>query len=88
MKSSKDTILETEYMNSLIEKYGYMLKVEDLCEILQVSRPVVDRMLIGGDIPAAKAGNMYRVSTCSFAQWWRKKSNEQMQELHKKLFRT
>lgn len=55
--------LKEAFMNSIIDKYGYMLTVENICEILQVSRPAVDRMLDTGVLAAIKVGKCYRVAS-------------------------
>ena len=47
-----------------------MLSVDDICAILDVSRPTVDRMIERGELPAAKIGNRARVATSDFVNWW------------------
>lgn len=47
------------------------LTVTDIMGLLKVSRPVVDRMIKSGRLPAAKiGGRQYRVRTNDFIKWW------------------
>lgn len=55
---------------AFFSEHGMFLTVQDLSEILKVSRFVVDRMLKNGDLPAAKLGGQYRVRTDDFLKWW------------------
>ena len=58
-------------------EYGIFLTVNDMAELLKVSRFVIDRLLKSGQLPAAKLGGQYRVRTDDFFKWW---DNEVKQE--------
>ena len=60
-----------------LSEYGAFLMVNDMAELLKVSRFVIDRMLKTGRLPAAKLGGQYRVRTEDFFKWW---ENEVKQE--------
>ncbi len=63
---------------ALISERGLFLTIYDIMDLLKVSRPVVDRMLKTGRLPAAKVnGHQYRVRTDDFVKWW---DNEVKQE--------
>lgn len=62
---------------ALTQEYGMFLTVTDMTKLLKVSRPVIDRMLKCGRLPAAKLGGQYRVKTEDFFKWW---DNEVKQE--------
>lgn len=64
-------------------EYGLFLTVNDLCDILKVSRYVIDRMLKCGELPAAKLGGQYRVRVDDFTKWW----DEQVENEKKNLLR-
>ena len=57
-------------LSHLIETYGPFLTVSNMTDILQVSRPNIDRLIAIGDLPAAKIGKQYRVKTDDFVKWW------------------
>ena len=64
-QKSNDTVL-----SRLLDQYGPFLSLDNLTEILQVSRPGIDSLLAAGDLPAAKIGRQYRVRTDDFVKWW------------------
>lgn len=66
-----------------LTEYGLFLTVDDLCQLLKVSRYVVDRLLKNGKIPAAKLGGQYRVRVDDFMKWW----DEQVRNEKKNLLR-
>ena len=56
---------------ALVSEHGMFLTVSDMMELLKVSRPVVDRMIKSGRLPAARmGGRQYRVRTDDFTKWW------------------
>lgn len=65
------------------ERFGVFLTVADLCEILKVSRFVVDRMLRSGELPAAKIGGQYRVYIDDFQKWWEQQVREEQKSILK-----
>ena len=50
----EDTMESKNTIAYLAEKYGLFLTVSNLTEILQVSRPVIDNLILTGDLPCAK----------------------------------
>ena len=54
----------------LFDQYGPFLSVDNITDILQVSRPGIDSLLAAGDLPAARVGRQYRVKTDDFVKWW------------------
>ncbi len=74
-------------MDRLIQKYGFYLTVEDLCDLLQVSRPVVDRMIAIRELPVTKVGKMYRVATDDYVLWWNERVQRDRKETQIKLLR-
>lgn len=63
---------------TLISDRGLFLTIYDIMDLLKVSRPVADRLLKTGRIPAAKVnGRQYRVRADDFVKWW---ENEVKQE--------
>lgn len=63
------------------EQYGAFLTVNELTEILKVSRFVVDRMLKTGQIPAAKLGGQYRVRTDDLFAWWQREVKQEQKNI-------
>ena len=57
-------------LSRLLDQYGPFLSVDNMTDILQVSRPGIDNLLATGDLPAAKIGRQYRVRTDDFVKWW------------------
>ncbi len=64
-KKSNDSVL-----SYLLDKYGPFLTVSNMIEVLQVSRPGIDHLIVTGDLPAAKIGKQYRIKTDDFVKWW------------------
>ncbi len=62
-----------EYMEYLIEKYGASLTVDNVAEILGVSRRIVDNMIHAGSIPSMCVGKRHRIPVNKFIDW----SNQQ-----------
>ena len=74
-------------LQSLHDKYGSFLNVQDLCKILKVSRFVIDRMLKKGELPAAKLGGQYRVRTDDLIKWWDEQLKQEQRNLLKDCLR-
>ena len=56
---------------ALINERGLFLTIYDIMDLLKVSRPVADRLLKTGRLPAAKVnGRQYRVRADDFVKWW------------------
>ena len=70
-------------LSHLIETYGPFLTVSNMTDILQVSRPNIDRLIAIGDLPAAKIGKQYRVKTDDFVKWW----NGRVQQTQKNILK-
>ena len=66
-------------------QHGAFLTVNDLMEILKLSRGIVDRMLKSGQLPAAKIGGQYRVRTDDFLKWWDNQVKQEQKNILNKL---
>ena len=77
-KKPSDSVL-----SYLIGLYGPFLTVTNMTEILQVSRPVIDRLIGTGDLPAAKVGKQNRIQTDDFVKWW----NRRVQQTQKNILK-
>lgn len=44
--------------------------VPEVATILRVSRPIVDRLILQGRLPAAKVGGQYRIRSDDLQKWW------------------
>lgn len=70
----------------LVNEHGAFLTVYDVMELLKVSRPVVDRMLKTGKLPAARfGGRQYRIRTDDFAKWWDREVKQEQRNILKGL---
>lgn len=78
---------KNEYLSRLIEQYGFMLTVDNLCAILSVSRPTVDKMIDSGELPAARVGNRARIAAYDFVSWWDARVLAQQKEMLKGCLR-
>lgn len=67
MKLTQSDVNTISYLS---EQYGMFLTVSDIMTILRVSRPVVDNLILTGELPCAKAGKQYRIDINSFWRWW------------------
>ena len=66
----------------LVNDRGMFLTVADVMELLKVSRPVVDRMIKTGKLPAAKfGGRQYRIRTDDFSKWWDKEVKQEQRNI-------
>ena len=70
MTNNADYLLKKTFMDTIVEKYGLFLGVRELCDVLQVSRPLVDQMIATRELPVVKIGKMYRISADEFANWY------------------
>ena len=66
-KAMSDT--SRQYMNNIIEKYGYMLTVNNLCEILGTTRGIIDLMIHTGNLPVIWVGKRARIPVDAFVKW-------------------
>lgn len=58
-------------ITALVKEKGLFLTIYDIMELLKISRPVADRLLKTGRLPAAKVnGRQYRVRSDDFIKWW------------------
>ena len=64
MQHNKDVI------SYLIDTYGVFLTVDNITEIIKVSRPIVDGLIRSGDLPSIRVGRQYRVGVADFIQWY------------------
>ena len=85
--NDRDNKIRNAYLDHIIEKYGFSLSVEDLCELLQVSRPQVDRLIHLGVLPVAKIGRQTRMTADDFVIWWRKRVEDSQREAQIRLLR-
>lgn len=67
MKKSVNNSRTLEY---LMDKYGPFLSMDQVCEILGLSRDSVDRKIFTGEIPSGKVGKRRLVSTEDLMNWW------------------
>lgn len=65
----------------LLDKYGFYLSIENICELLKVSRPTVDSMIQRAELPAIKVGKQYRVSCSDFLSWSTNKVKKTQKEI-------
>ena len=70
MTNNESYLLKKTFMDTIVEKYGLFLGVRELCDVLQVSRPLVDQMIATRELPVVKIGKMYRISADEFANWY------------------
>jgi excisionase family DNA binding protein len=70
MVSGADYMLKKSFMDAIVEKYGLFLGVKDMCEILHISRPLVDQLIATRDLPAVRFGNRFRISADEFVNWY------------------
>ncbi len=66
-KAMSDT--SKQYMNFIIEHYGYTLTVNDLCEILGTTRRTIDIMIHTGNLPVVWIGKRARIPVDEFVKW-------------------
>lgn len=79
---SNQTSVSNEALYAAITAF---LSIEDLMELLDLSRPTITKLIKTGDLPAAKIGNKYRIRKEDFEDFWQRKINEQ-QEAYRKRF--
>ncbi len=77
----EDTMESKNTIAYLAEKYGLFLTVSNLTEILQVSRPVIDNLILTGDLPCAKVGKQYRIDLISFLKWWNNRVGQEQKNI-------
>lgn len=87
MANTRTSQTEYAYMDMLIQKYGYFLTVTDICEILKVSRRIVDPMIRSGEIPSEQIGKRRRVAVDTFVEWSRERCAADQKEQQVSLFR-
>ena len=56
--------------NYIFDQFGVFLSINDACKILKISRDVLDRMVHSGEMPAAKIGGRYIISTEDLVEWF------------------
>ncbi len=66
-KAMSDT--SKQYMNNIIDRYGYMLTVSNLCEILGTTRGIIDLMIHSGNLPVVWVGKRARIPVDEFVKW-------------------
>ena len=71
---------------TLCEKYGEVLRVKDVAEILKLNRGSVDTMLHNGTLPALKIGGQFRIKTESFVKWLNACENSNSKKLLNRAF--
>ena len=79
--------LQKEYLNSITTRMGFTLTVENICELLQVSRPIVDNLLATGVIKSVKIGKSYRVAADDFIIWLHQAANKSQLEAQTKILK-
>lgn len=80
MKHSPSDVDVISYLSG---QYGMFLTVSDLTRILQVSRPVIDALILTGDLPCAKVGKQYRIDLNSFWGWWNRRVEQEQKNILK-----
>ena len=87
MTNTRTSKTEYAYMDMLIQKYGYFLTVTDICEILKVSRRIVDPMIRSGEIPSERIGKRSRVAVDTFVAWNHERCSADQKERQVSLYR-
>ena len=77
--------LKKIFLEKIVEKYGLFLGVNDLCELLEVSRPLVDQLIAIRDIQCVKIGKMYRISADEFVRWYYDRAQNERQQTQSQL---
>lgn len=72
-----------KYRESVSASGKEFLTVSDLCEIFQLSRYVIDRMLKTGEFPTAKVGGQYRVRSADLDKWWNERVRQEQKNVLK-----
>ena len=83
-------VLETQhqsFLQSVIDEYGLYLSVKDICSLLKVSRPAVDRLLHCNEIRAVKIGRQYRVSAEDFVEWFDQQAKAEQRRTQGKIIK-
>lgn len=70
MMNIRSQVSNDSVFSRLFDQYGPFLSVDNMTDILRVSRPNIDRLIATGDLPAAKIGKQSRVRTDDFVKWW------------------
>lgn len=81
VRIKEETMESKNTIAYLSEKYGLFLTVSNLTEILQVSRPVIDNLILPGDLPCAKVGKQYRIDLISFLKWWNNRVGQEQKNI-------